>query len=222
MIINYGERMKNLTLLFIIFTFISIQGQIKLNLKKGVNLVKEITETKEKKEINTVDKIDGVTGNVDWNKYDFISGDIIIFEDNLIGEKNGEFPSQWDLTKGTIENASMDGENVIYFINCNTNSGGGIVPLMKNCKEDYLPEEFTIEFDAYFEKPGLDYKLYFLDYKNQQNFDKEVQESRKWIRFSQNSIGGEGFQLIGTPEQPVQPNQLRAGGTLLFPLTKEH
>lgn len=33
--------------------------------------------------------------------------------------------------KGTIENATFDGSKVIYFIKCNTNGGGGIVPLLK-------------------------------------------------------------------------------------------
>ena len=40
-----------------------------------------------------------------WSKYDFVSGHEIIFEDNLSNEKNGEFPSKWDLKKGNAENA---------------------------------------------------------------------------------------------------------------------
>ena len=32
-----------------------------------------------------------------WNKYDFVPGDSIIFEDNQEGEENGEFRSRWDL-----------------------------------------------------------------------------------------------------------------------------
>ena len=34
-----------------------------------------------------------------WNKYDFVPGTEIIFEDNQEGEQNGEFPSKWDLVK---------------------------------------------------------------------------------------------------------------------------
>ncbi|MFH0735375.1 MAG: OmpA family protein [bacterium] len=194
--------MKKLFMAFFLLTFISSQAQIKLNLNKAVDLVKKVTDTKEKtnqKEANSKEIVMGNTGDVQWNKFDFIPGDIVIFEDNLVGEKNGEFPSQWDLTKGTVENASMDGENVIYFISCNTNSGGGIVPLMKNNKEDYLPEEFTVELDVYFEKPNVSYKLNFLDYKNQKNLDKEVQDVNKWIRFSQNSVDGKGVSTNWYP-----------------------
>ena len=63
-----------------------------------------------------------------WAKYDFVPGTEIIFEDNQEGEKNGEFPSKWDLDKGTVENANFDGYNVIYFIKCNANGGGNIIP----------------------------------------------------------------------------------------------
>jgi len=51
-----------------------------------------------------------------WNKYDFIPGTEIIFEDNLENEQNGEFPSKWDLYEGNIEIVNFEGENVIYFI----------------------------------------------------------------------------------------------------------
>jgi len=41
-----------------------------------------------------------------WNKYDFVPGEKIIFEDNHEGEENGEFPSRWDLAGGgNVENA---------------------------------------------------------------------------------------------------------------------
>ena len=96
-----------------------------------------------------------------WNKYDFVPGDKIIFEDNLIGEENGEFPSRWDLYDGTAENAVFGGENVIMF------RGGGpmIVPYLKNPKIDYLPDVFTTEFDLYL--PSNSFTVYFFDKKNQ-------------------------------------------------------
>lgn len=127
---------------------------------------------------------------IEWNKFDFIPGDIILFEDNLIGEKNGEFPSKWDVTKGTIENANFNGENVIMFIKCNSNGGGGIVPLIKNSKEDYLPDEFTIEFDAYFENNNNSYQLSFLDFKNQKGLKNDVNINKRWIRVYQHSADG--------------------------------
>lgn len=138
-------------------------------------------------------------GVVEWNKYDFVPGDIIIFEDDLSSEKNGEFPSKWDLTKGTIENAIMDGENVIIFRKCNVNGGGGIVPLIKNSDKDYLPDEFTIEFDAFFEIKNCSYKLSFLDFKNQKKLDNSANINSKYLRFQQNSIDGASIEETWFP-----------------------
>lgn len=109
-----------------------------------------------------------------WSQFDFVPGDIIIFEDNLQGERNGEFPGKWDLARGSVENAVFDGENVIMFLNTNSNSDGGIVPMMTNSGEDYLPEAFTIEFDAYFDKPGRTYRLLFYDGKNQRQLNRSA------------------------------------------------
>jgi len=101
-----------------------------------------------------------------WAKYDFVPGTEIIYEDNQQGEQNGEFPSKWDLVSGTVENANFDGENVIYFRKTG-NFPNGITPLLKNPTADYLPDEFTVEFDAYFEKGKYsNYYIYFYDAKN--------------------------------------------------------
>ena len=109
------------------------------------------------------------TGVLTWAKYDFVPGDKVIFEDDLIGEENGEFPSRWDLFKGVAEVAEVDGENVIYL------RGGGpsIVPYIENSDKDYLPDVFTIEFDIWF---GYSYAtMYLYDRKNQkaQNADQD-------------------------------------------------
>ncbi|MFH1313129.1 MAG: OmpA family protein [Candidatus Eisenbacteria bacterium] len=113
-----------------------------------------------------------------WSKYDFVPGDRIIFEDDLAGEQNGEFPSKWDLIKGNAENAVLGEENVISFAQNQTE----IAPLMT--VEDYLPEVFTIEFDVYF------YNKYNEAYMlNLKNLDKMT------IRASKVSMG----QFIGDP-----------------------
>lgn len=96
-----------------------------------------------------------------WSQYDFVPGDKIIFEDNLQGEENGEFPSRWDLYAGNSENALFDGENVIMF----RDGHPTIVPYLKNPEIDYLPEVFTIEFDLYL--PANFFSVVFYDRKNQ-------------------------------------------------------
>ena len=65
----------------------------------------------------------------------------IIFEDNLRHESTGEFPSQWDLARGSAEVARDGGENVISFLVTRTE----IAPRME--EQNYLPDAFTLEFD---------------------------------------------------------------------------
>ncbi len=143
-----------------------------------------------------------------WDSFDFVPGDIIIFEDNLDGERNGEFPSKWDLVAGTIENASFGDDNVIFFRKATSRQG--IVPLIKENQQDYLPEAFTVEFDAYFEAGvhNQTYVVNFFDMKNQKrilsdlriyinkvNYDKSegeypgvkrthIDDNAKWRRIS--------------------------------------
>jgi OmpA-OmpF porin, OOP family len=102
---------------------------------------------------------------LNWAKYDFVPGDKVIFEDNLMGEENGEFPSRWDLFKGNVEIAEFGGENVIMFMD----GASSIIPFMKEPGKDYLPDIFTIEFDAYYdvEPHSAKYFVYLYDLKNQ-------------------------------------------------------
>ena len=125
---------------------------------------------------------------LNWAKYDFVPGTEIIFEDNQETELNGEFPSKWDLKSGVIENAEFDGSNVIYFRETG-NAPNGIVPLIENSKADYLPEEFTVEFDAYFEanKYNQSYAVYFYDAKDQKNNQmKRVEAGINEIEYGEN------------------------------------
>lgn len=98
-----------------------------------------------------------------WAKYDFVPGDKVIFEDNLVGEENGEFPSRWDLVTGNVEVAEFGGENVIMF----RDGQPSIIPYFKDAKEDYLPDVFTVEFDLYCS--SSDFLLFLFDRKNQKH-----------------------------------------------------
>jgi len=108
-----------------------------------------------------------------WSKYDFVPGAEIIFEDDQQNELNGEFPSKWDLEGGVVENANLDGNNVIFISTMRANlNRQGIVPLIENSRNDYLTDEFTIEFDAYFQYKASsvnNYRVLFYDAKNQKN-----------------------------------------------------
>ncbi|HEY5689389.1 MAG TPA: OmpA family protein [Yeosuana sp.] len=92
-----------------------------------------------------------------YSKYDFVPGDLILFEDLLESEENGEFPSKWDVYEGNVENAIFNGDKII-----NYQDNAAIVPLIDK-KGDYLPEKFTVEFDVYFESWASYYTVYFYD-----------------------------------------------------------
>ena len=107
-----------------------------------------------------------ISPKIKWSKFDFVPGDKVIFEDGPnADEENGEFPSKWDLYKGNAEIAEVEDVNVVIFPN-----GGSIVPYLKDSDKDYLPEVFTIEFDAYFQ-PANSRRVFidFYDNKNQRN-----------------------------------------------------
>lgn len=79
--------------------------------------------------------------DVSYAKYDFVPGNEVIFEDDLKGERKGEFPSKWELIEGNAEIAQINGENVIAIVGYTY-----ITPLFKG-KAFQLPDEFTLEFD---------------------------------------------------------------------------
>lgn len=83
------------------------------------------------------------SASVDYAKSDFVPGDEIFFEDLLDNEKVGEFPSMWDFLSGEeCEVAVVNGKKAIKL-----GESCEITPLMKDA--DYLPEEFTLEYDVY-------------------------------------------------------------------------
>jgi len=109
--------------------------------------------------------------SLNWSKYDFIPGSEVIFEDNQVGEENGEFPSRWDLVKGRVEMAEFGDNDVIYFLD----PGSLIIPYLENAEEDYLPEEFTIEFDGWYEKDEYAYyQIFYYDKKKQKQISSHL------------------------------------------------
>ncbi len=119
-----------------------------------------------------------------WTKFDFVPGDVVIFEDNLDGETNGEFPSKWDLYRGNVEIAKYGEDNVINFP---ATENASIVPLMKE-KGDYLPEKFTIEFDVYFSEFCTRYRVEFYDMVNQ-----KAPSGRSFVSIDPTNVSVEGY-----------------------------
>ncbi len=148
-----------------------IERKIDKGIDEGLDKVEEGMEGKEGENTPEGKKEEGqAAGNEKstvklWSKYDFVPGEVVIFEDDLQGERNGEFPSQWDLKKGNVEMAQLGDEMVINFP---STEWANIVPMMKE-KGDYLPDVFTLEFDAYFSEFCTAYTLSFYDIVNQKN-----------------------------------------------------
>ncbi len=122
---------------------------------------------------------DQTSPKLNWAKFDFVPGDKVIFTDGPDqSEENGEFPSRWDLNNGTVEIAEVDGQKVIMF----RDGKPEIIPYMKNPKQDYLPETFTIEFDYYRPAEGGNIYLYLYDRKNQK---RPKGESNIWVSYNE-------------------------------------
>lgn len=140
-----------------------------------------------------------------WNKYDFVPGTDLIFEEDFKGEQNGEFPSRWDMTSGNIEIVKFGEENAVCFLKANANVPNAILPLLDTRKEDYLPDEFTVEFDCYFydvRTENSTYYLFLYDVKNQRSIMSASKPIRvTYNRIEQNSIGNEyPGQKVSSPK----------------------
>ena len=94
-----------------------------------------------------------------YKNYDFVPGDKIIFQSNLAADQTGSLPSQFTVTNGQMDVQTEDGENVIHVP---SGSGANFSPRMTST--NYLPDQFTVEFDFKNEKAGLEHlKLLFGD-----------------------------------------------------------
>jgi len=151
--------MKASIFLLAIFCFVLLSLNTNALIDRGETIPKTSEKKIEKEADKTIDRGQGENEERKvWSKYDFVPGDKIIVQDDLVGEQIGEFPSKWNLSNGNAEIAMLGDTKVISFVQNKTE----ITPLIKN--EDYLPEIFTIEFDVYFYKKYNE--AYFLKLKN--------------------------------------------------------
>ncbi|HVY74600.1 MAG TPA: OmpA family protein [Puia sp.] len=81
-----------------------------------------------------------------YQNYDFVAGDKIIFSDNFTDDQDGEFPAHWNLEKGQATMNKV--QSVPSFA---LTDGNYVVVSPKMTTTNYLPKEFTVEFDTYFE-----------------------------------------------------------------------
>ncbi|HPG11087.1 MAG TPA: tail fiber domain-containing protein [Chitinophagaceae bacterium] len=78
-----------------------------------------------------------------------------VFQDNPGNEKDGAFPSKWELLKGSAQIESFEGSKVISLTH-----DAIITPLLNS--KNYLSDNFTLKFSAYFDK--LKGAVYYYQY----------------------------------------------------------
>ena len=110
-----------------------------------------------------------------YEQSDFVPGAVAFFEDDLVSEQMGEFPSKWDLIDGSADVANMKGKKCIHF-----EPGTRIEPLMTN-QQSYIPDVFTLEFDFWMNDPKTElsncYELEFLDADGHDVYEIRIGES---------------------------------------------
>jgi len=91
-------------------------------------------------------QVNNATAKADYKSYDFVPGDKIIFQPDLSNEADSELPARFSLQKGNAEIQSYEGEKILHM-----DEGGyvTVTPLINT--ENYLPEQFTVEFDMMYE-----------------------------------------------------------------------
>lgn len=77
----------------------------------------------------------------------FVAGHEVVFEDALVGEEQGAFPSCWQTIAGRAEVVEVPLEDGMQSILLFDHSA--IAPLMAS--EKYLPKAFTLELNVYLE-----------------------------------------------------------------------
>ncbi|HVU97629.1 MAG TPA: OmpA family protein [Puia sp.] len=80
-----------------------------------------------------------------YSNYDFVPGDQVIFDDNFADDADGEFPTHWSLEKGQAVVNKVAGVQAFCLTEGNYVQ---VAPRMKT-PDNYLPDNFTIEFDFF-------------------------------------------------------------------------
>lgn len=96
-----------------------------------------------------------------YANYDFVPGNKIIFEDDFYTDQDGEFAEHWDLLNGqAVLNKFGDG----LVMKITDGNYAKVAPLMKT--KNYLPGEFTLEYDYYQTDAAYGLQFWFDDANN--------------------------------------------------------
>ena len=94
-----------------------------------------------------------------YKNYDFVPGDKIIFQPDLSSEPDAELPARFTLNIGNAEIQTYEGEKILHL---NPDCSATVSPLMSS--ENYLPDQYTLEFDMMYENQDGNYFRYASDF----------------------------------------------------------
>jgi outer membrane protein OmpA-like peptidoglycan-associated protein len=134
-----------------------------------------------------------------YKNYDFVPGDKIIFEPDLSTEPDAELPARFAVKRGNAEIQSYQGEKTLHL---QADGDATVEPLMSS--GNYLPEQFTLEFDMMYENDDTyfryvnDFEVQFRkpdddNYKNWPLFRFVIENNSRSI-FGNQSAGSQAFQ----------------------------
>lgn len=88
-------------------------------------------------------------GIAEYKNYDFVPGAKIIFAPDMSNESDAELPARFTVEKGNAEIQTFEGEKILHL---QADGSATVAPLMNS--DNYLPDQFTIEFDMMYENDG--------------------------------------------------------------------
>src|SRR3569833_1422658 len=91
-----------------------------------------------------------------YQNYDIEPGDKILFTDDFTYGTDGEFPPHWELVNGQATTNRLAGYESFVITDGNY---ARVKPRMKVA--NYLPNQFTVEFDTYFQKNAYGFMAMF-------------------------------------------------------------
>jgi outer membrane protein OmpA-like peptidoglycan-associated protein len=84
-----------------------------------------------------------------YKNYDFVPGDKVIFETDFTNQKDAELPARLGTLHGNAEVQTYKEDKVLHI---NKGDNACIIPMMDSA--NYLPGQFTVEFDFLYKDPN--------------------------------------------------------------------
>jgi outer membrane protein OmpA-like peptidoglycan-associated protein len=88
-------------------------------------------------------------GIASYKNYDFVPGEKVIFQTDFSNQQDAELPARLGTLSGTAEIQTYKGEKVLHL-----EKGNGVILIPMMDSANYLPGQFTVEFDMMYNTPN--------------------------------------------------------------------